>query len=117
MTTGYRIQSAAHDVADLLDPTKQFSLNYNGQDEDTRRGISVCDTLDDLAAYIAQSGIVIDTDASVIVHIEGTPSTDTPCDAHLGERLIHPTRIISVTDADDTGIWDLVSAAYDAIYA
>ena len=117
MTTGYRIQSENHGVTDLLDPERQISLSYSGRDEDVRQGISVCASLEDLAAYIAQTGIEIDASNSVVVVVEGPESEDLPCDAHLGELLIHPTRVVSVTPADDTDIWDLVDAAYDRLYA
>lgn len=116
MTTSYyRIQNADRDAQALLDPEQQWSYSYNGQDEDTRHGISACDSLESLADYIAASGVEIDPHHSVIVELAGPLSDDEPVDA--GEYLVLPDTIVTVTDADEAGFFALVDAAYDRLYS
>lgn len=117
MSTGYRIQNAGHDATDLLDPEQQVSYHYSGDDDLTRRGVSVCDSIEALAEYIAQTGIEIDPHHSVIVKVDGYHSDDEPVDAELGESLLIPTAVVEVIDPDAVGFYDLVSEAFDRIYA
>ena len=114
--TYYRIQSADRGVELLLDPTAQVSEAWSGNESLTRRGVSVCDSLEDLAQYLVTdgSGIPFGDGEWVVVELEGTLSTDTPLDA--GETLIHPTRIVSV-EPIDAQLLPLIDAAYDALYA
>lgn len=115
MTTSYRIQSADRDPNLLLDPAEQISVAW--WTESVRRGVSVCRSREDLATYIAQSGIPWDA-TWVLVELEGYASDDQDEDAQCPGRpeLIHPTRIVSVTPiADD--FEDEIFAAYDAQYA
>jgi hypothetical protein len=100
MTTSYyRIQPAHYDTAALLDPEMQWSYSWCDQD-DVRRGISVCDSVEELAAYLAQTGIEWDP-TWVLVELAGRWSEDTDQDAHLGARLIIPTEVVSVRPIDD----------------
>ena len=97
--TYFRIQSAAHDPLHLLDPGYQFSHPVNGSA--VRRGVSVCDSIEDLALYLASpqgAGVLVRVarDATVIVELEGDESGDAPLDPEM-ESLIIPTRIIGVT--------------------
>jgi hypothetical protein len=98
MATYYRIQRAHLDPKLLLDPAHQTSLSYCTDTE--RRGVSVCDSLEALAGYLAATGIPFTAD-DVVVGLDGDWSTDVPEDEHLGELLIHPTRIISVEPMTD----------------
>lgn len=114
MTTSYyRIQDANLDPADLLDPANQTSLSYTTDTE--RAGVSVCDSIEALATYLAQAGVPFTTQ-HVVVTLTGTPSTDTPEDEHLGELLVHPTAILTVEPMTDR-LADAIDAAYDRIYA
>lgn len=118
MNTGIRIQNADRDVNELVDPETQYSRNYSHNDDATRCGISVMDTIEELAEYIAQSGIEIDPHNAVIVEVAGRwYSGDEPCDAHLGERLLLAEEIVSVTDADEAGFFELIDEAFDRLYA
>lgn len=114
--TYYRIQSADRDVELLLDPAAQTSEAWNGDESLIRQGVSVCDSLEDLAQYLVTDGDAIPYGDGewVVVELEGTLSTDTALDA--GETLIHPTRIVSVEPIEDQ-LLPLVDAAYDALYA
>lgn len=114
MTSYFRIQTADRDPALLLDPANQVSSHWNNIDsaEYTRAGVSVCESREDLAAYLAHSGIPYGDGEWVIVELTGEPSTDTPYDAEHGEALIHPTAIVSVTPMDDA-FFDLIAAALD----
>lgn len=99
MTTSYyRIQPAHYDTAALLDPEMQWSYSYCN--DDVRHGVSVCDSIEELAAYLAQTGIEWDP-SWVIVEVAGTWSDETDQDAHLGARLVIPTEVLSVRPIDD----------------
>jgi len=115
-TSYYRIQSAGRDVQELLDVEAQTSEAWNGREELTRSGVSVCDSLESLAAYLAGagSGIPYGVGEWVIVELAADRhSADIPCDAADGERLVYPTAIVSVRPMDDE-FFDLIGAAYDA---
>jgi hypothetical protein len=99
MTRCYRIQPADRNVDALLDPEMQWSYSWCDAD-DVRHGISVCDSVDELAAYIAQTGIEWDP-TWVLVEIDGTTSDETDQDAHLGARLVIPDEILSVAPISD----------------
>lgn len=111
--TYYRIQAADRDVTALLDTEQQVSISY--VDDTVRAGVSVCDSVEELATYLAQSGMPWD-ETYVLVEVEATWSVDTDEDAHLGARLVHPTTIVSVAPLTDD-FHDLVGAAFDAIAA
>jgi len=135
MTTSYyRIQQADRNPADLLDPAQQVSHNWNpgsdlrncpacngrgfdidgdcptcdgdGQVENIRRGVSACETIDDLYAYIRLSGA--DPYDAVIVEVSGPLSGDQAEDADAGEVLVCPTEILSVTPVTD----DIIARIY-----
>ena len=113
--TYYRIQTADRDVTAVLG-TDNISGHWNGSDNADyhRRGVSVCASREDLAAYLAQSGIPYGVGEWVIVSLDGDLSDDTPYDAEYGELLIHPTEIVSVSPMDsDDEFHELIAAAYD----
>lgn len=115
MTSYFRTQAADRDPAQLLDPANQVSYHWNNIDsaEYTRTGVSVCASREDLAAYLAHSGIPYGAGEWVIVELNGNTSDDTPYDAASGELLIHPSKIVSVSPMDDA-FFALIDAAYDA---
>lgn len=91
----YRIQQANRNATDLLNPTNWTSTQWNGHnDEDTRNGVSVCRTINDLIEYFAQAGG--DPSDCNLIELEGTPAEDDDHDTHLGALLIHPTNITNV---------------------
>ena len=113
--TYFRIQTT--DRPNILAPDNQTSTSWNnlGDDDRIRRGVSVCDSREELAEYLAQTGIPFDGSWELL-EVDGTPSDDTDEDAHLGARLIIPTAIISrelVGDGFDLEIF----AAYDELFA
>ena len=105
----YRMQDESRDLADLLDPEQQYSFPMSNDDEKVRHGVSGCETLADLAAYIACHAI--EADMPVIVVIEGPESEDVPVDADHGEVLILPVRAERIED--DEAFFDLVSDLVD----
>lgn len=122
-TSWYRIQSADRDVTELLDPAEQVSRAWapGGDAEDDRRarhGVSVCDSLDSLASYLAGpgSGIGYGDGEWVIVELTGDQSDDEPLDAADGEYLVLPDSIVSVRPMDDD-FFEMIGAAYDALCA
>lgn len=113
MITFFRIQPT--DRPDILDPENQFSYSWNdlGNDERARHGISVCETREDLAEYLAQVGIPF-TDDWELLEVEGTYSDDEDEDAHLGCSLIIPTAIVSRETIGD-GFIDEILEAHEAL--
>lgn len=115
--TYFRVQSGDRDVADLLDPTEQGSHVWGREmldDRSTDRvGVSVCDSRESLAAYLAGTGIPYGTPGWVLVELRGEISADTPHDADRGEYLIHPTEIVACAPIDDD-FFELISAAYES---
>lgn len=111
----FRIQAPNVPAETLIDPDR-MSENYNGRDEDHRAGTSVCRSLEELATYLAQSGVQFAADWNVI-ECDGDYSEDIPCDADMGEVLIHVDRIINVWSMDEIDFHTMISDAYDAIYA
>ncbi|CAB0494604.1 hypothetical protein CIP100629_00491 [Corynebacterium diphtheriae] len=67
---------------------------------------------DDLAEYIAQTGIQWD-ETWELLEVAGTPSDDEDEDAHMGALLIIPTKIISREPITD-GFMDEIFEAFEA---
>lgn len=106
---GYRIQDRGRDVAELLDPEQQWSFPASGDDDLVRRGVSVMDSLADLAAYVAVTALL--ASYPVLVEVEGPESDDVPVDADMGEQLLLPTRATVI--AEDEEFFALVSDLVD----
>lgn len=89
--------------ADITQPENQTSSSWNdmGDDDRIRHGISVMDSREELAEYIAQTGIQWD-ETWELIECAGPTSDDQDEDAHLGARLIHPTTIIAVEPIDES---------------
>ena len=112
MTSYYRIQREAPET--LLDgPQVSHSWNDLGDDARARAGKSVTDSREELAEYIAQTGITFE-DSWYLIELDGTPSDDVDEDAHLGARLIHPTRILAVETLGDAFASEILDA-YEAL--
>ncbi len=100
----YRVQSADRDTAELLDPNYQFSHAWSNAPSSTREGISVCDSVEDLALYFAShlaGGIPLTSDGWVIVELEGDMIPGSQPNEPEFESLIRPTAIVSVRPVDD----------------
>lgn len=115
MTTYFRVQDGAFNPAVLLDPERQTSQAWGRTDLD-RKGVSVCESREELATYLAGagSGIPYGSGGWVIVELEGEISDDEPVDAAYGEVLIYPTKVASVTPLDEE-FFELIGAAYDVL--
>ncbi len=115
MSTFFRIQPANR--PDILDPENQASTSWNdlGDDARIRRGVSVCDTREELAEYLAQAGIPFEDDWELL-EVEGTYSDDEDEDAHMGCSLVIPTAIVSRETIGDAFIMEIMDA-YDALAA
>ena len=115
MTTYFRIQPA--DRPNILDPENQTSTSWNdlGDDDRIRRGVSVMWDRDDLAEYLAQSGIPFTSDWELL-EVEGYLADDEDEDADMGVDLIIPTAIVSRELLSD-GFEDEILAAADRIFA
>lgn len=110
----YRIQSNRRPVESILEADNQFSINYCDA-ADVRAGKSVCGSVEELAEYLAQTGIPFD-DTYLLVELDGYASDDNDADAHMGAVLVHPTRIISAETLTDE-FFDMIGEAYDALAA
>ncbi len=114
--TFFRIQTADRDVNELLDPGYQFSHAYNGAQRNTRPGVSVCASLEDLAEYLVSGlagALQVRNGDWVIVEVEGSESGASPVDPEY-ELLVRPTRIVSVTPAGDD-FYALMDAAEEML--
>lgn len=105
MTRYYRVQSADRDLAELLDPGYQFSHAWSNAPWHTREGVSVCDSVDDLALYLASHlgaaiGAAVRCGDWVIVEVEADLIAGAaPLDPEF-ESLVRPTAILSVRPVD-----------------
>lgn len=88
----YRVQSPTRNPQDLLNPDHQTSTSY--ANDTTRPGVSVCESLEDLAHYLAFTGIM--QNDWVVIELDGTEADERDEDHNLGAILVHPTEIISV---------------------
>lgn len=113
--TFYRIQTNDRDAADLLDPANHISISWFASEDYDREGVSVCESVEALAFYLANSGIPYGIGEWVIVEVDGDVIADgDPMDAKFGELLIRPTRIVSIRPMDDE-FFGMIGAAYDAM--
>lgn len=95
-TTYYRVQAGDRDPAQLLDAEQVSS--YWGRSDLDREGVSVCESVEDLAAYLAGpgQGIPFGLPGWVLVELEGEEIDGADAvDADGGEVLIRPTRVVS----------------------
>lgn len=117
--TYFRVQPGDRNPADLLDHTNQISRAWHDFEGDTtertRTGVSVCDSRETLAAYLATvgQGIPYGEGGWILIELTGTLSADQPLDAEHGEYLIHPTAIVNAAPIDDE-FYETIGAAYDA---
>lgn len=112
MHSYYRVQSATRTATDLLDPETSWTSHHQGGERyitdpatgeeiaDTRCGVSACRSVEDLAQYLAQSGIEWDAEM-VLVEMEADLADDDDHDAELGAVLVWPTAVLSATPLDD----------------
>lgn len=116
MTSYYRVQTADRDPADLIDAERtQKSYAWFAPESWDRPGVSVCASLEELATYLAQSGVPYGAGEWVIVEllgdeVEGVMGND----AEYGELLVWPTEIVSVRPMD-AEFFDMIGAAYDKL--
>lgn len=106
----YRIHSANRDHAAICDPAHWESAGMGDgywkldpetgeMVEDIRHGVSACESIDELAAYLATAGIPADD--PVLVEFEADYADDDDHDAAQGAVLTLPIRIIRIiTDTD-----------------
>lgn len=114
--TYFRAQTANRDPQDLIDADRnQISYSWYGHEGNDRPGVSVCESRDALAYYLANSGLPIGDGEWVVVELEGDVVDGAkPMDAEFGEILVWPTEIVAVTPLDDE-MFDMIGAAYDAL--
>lgn len=108
----FRIQTADRNVGDLLDPAQQISRHWSEDEVRDQPGVSVCASLEDLARYLATSGIPFGSGEWVIVELLGERTEARGCDAADGELLVLPYEIVSVVPMGDE-FYEMVGAAFD----
>lgn len=104
----YRIQDRKRGVEYLLDTETQYSWPSNNDESLVRRGVSGCETIDELAAYWATHAV--DATDPVLVRVEGPQSEDTPLDEEFGEVLVLPETAEVI---EDTPVFELISYLID----
>lgn len=106
MTTYYRISPRPMTEADLHED--HVSALWVGEDDERRRGMSACESYEDLVGYFAaDGGRGARYDGAMLVELEGVLSDDDPWEPE-GEVLIHPTRIVSQVPVADGFVGDVV---------
>lgn len=109
--TYLRVQSANRDLTDLLDPEH---VSYSWDSEDVfDRGTSTAETPEELAEYLAQTGIPIGLGDWVIVEVAGN-DLGPGRDRHLNERLVDVDQIVSVRPLDDE-FFGMIGDAYERL--
>lgn len=117
--TYFRVQAGDRDVTGLLAPDVQsraWGHEHLEDDGTTRNGVSVCESRDALAAYLATRGEGIEFGCAgwVLVELRGEISADQPLDADAGELLIYPTEIVKVALIDDE-LFEKIGNAYEQL--
>lgn len=115
MASYFRIQSADRDPRDLLNPENWFTSKW-GDEDLIQAGVSVCDSRESLARYLAGTGIPFGLGEWNLIELAGDVRDERGHDAEYGEILINPTEIVAYAPLDDE-FYALVSAAFDAIEA
>lgn len=106
----YRIQDRKRGVEYLLDPETQYSWPSDDDESKVRHGVSVCETIEELAAYwTTHSSEAWDP---VLVRVEGPESEDCPLDWEFGEVLVLPETAEVI---EDTCVWSLISYLIDLV--
>lgn len=106
----YRIQDRNREVDYLLDPETQYSWPMDYDESKVRRGVSGCETIEELAAYWATHSV--EATDPVLVRVEGPQSEDTPLDEEFGEVLVLP-ETAEVIEA--TPVFELISYLIDLV--
>lgn len=106
----YRIQDRKRGVGYLLDPETQYSWPMDYDESKVRRGVSGCETIEELAAYWATHSV--EATDPVLVRVEGPQSEDTPLDEEFGEVLVLPETAEVI---EDTTVWTLISYLIDRV--
>lgn len=108
----FRINHPDFTTEDMMVRENQISVSW-GTYEDVRNGLSACDSREELAAYLAQTGIEFREDWQ-LVEFEGDINwEEDDLDADKGVSLVFPTKIIS-TEVIGDGFMDEIFAAFDA---
>lgn len=101
MSTYYRIQKGGQAGVDqLLDPENWWSMQMDGQTM-VEGGVSAMDSIEELAEYIANSGIEFGDDP-YLVEMEAIEADDDDDDANLGVCLVQPQEIITAAPVPDS---------------
>ena len=111
MSTYVRIQDSKWGTDGLFDADR-LSWDMGMCEDNARHGVSCCDDLEALLDYYVQCPIEIGDDP-VIITMEGRETNDQPLDAQYGERLITPTRIVSIESAEAAGFFAGINARLD----
>lgn len=108
-TTYYRLHDENRDHEAICDEANWESRRYgNDPTEDVRHGVSACESIEELAQYMATHGI--ECGRPVLVVYEGDEADEEDHDAADGAVLTWPQRIIGVY-GDGTPEWDEFDAA------
>ena len=104
----FRIQDRKRGVEYLLDPETQYSWPMSDDESLVRRGVSGCETIEELAAYWSLEAVY--ATEPVLVRIEGPQYEDEPLRAHWGEVLVLPETAEVI---EDSPVFELISYLVD----
>lgn len=106
----FRIQDRKRGTEYLLNPETQYSWPMSDDESLVRRGVSGCETIEELAAYWSLEAVY--ATEPVLVRIEGPQSEDEPLRAHWGEVLVLPETAEVI---EGSPVWDLISYLVDRV--
>jgi hypothetical protein len=112
--TYFRVQPGDRDILDGPQTSRAWHRDETEAQPTDRAGVSACNSLAELAGYLATrgDGIPYGGPGWVLVEFAGELSDDQPLDFEDGEVLVHPTAIVSVESIPDA-FFEMIGAAWD----
>lgn len=104
----FRVNPPEFTTDDMMIAENQISINHSNED-DIRAGLSACTSREDLANYLANSGIEF-RDEWTLVEFEGEYADEDDADAEYGCVLVHPTRIVATERLDEGFVYEIFEA-------
>ncbi len=110
----YRVQPGDRDIMDGPQVSRAWHRDETEAQPTDRAGVSACQSLDELAGYLATrgAGIPYGLPGWVLVAFVGELSEDQPLDFCDGEVLVHPEAVVQTTLIPDW-FFEKIGAAWD----
>lgn len=104
----FRVNPPEFTIEDMMQVENQISINHDDED-DIRRGLSACESREELASYLAQSGIEFRDDWT-LVEFEGTYAEEDDVDADRGAVLAYAERVIATEVIGEVFVYEILDA-------